>query len=143
LGWDTINLLVESPFYFPIIFLIFLLIAKILATASTIGSGGSGGIVSPSLFIGAILGVIVGVAIGFDPRVMAIVGAVCLFSTVAHIPITGTLMCGEIFSFEFIIPAILVGVIGSWIASQDSIYRTTLVSRRKPLKVSHKYRIIR
>jgi CIC family chloride channel protein len=143
LGWDTINLLVDSPLYFPLIFLIFLLIAKILATASTIGSGGSGGIVSPSLFIGAVLGVLVGVVLGFDPRVMAIVGAVCLFAAVAHIPITGVLMCAEIFSFQFVIPAILVGVIGSWVTSDDSIYRTTLISRSKPLRVAHRYRIIK
>jgi CIC family chloride channel protein len=143
LGWNTINLLIETPLYFPILFLLFLLIAKILATASTIGSGGSGGVVSPSLFIGAVLGVIMGVILGFDPRVMAIVGAVCLFSAIAHIPITGALMCGEIFSFQFVIPAIFVGVIGSWIASEDSIYRSTLISRRKPLKVAHKYRIIK
>ncbi len=143
LGWETINLLIESPLYFPLVFLMFLLIAKILATAATIGTGGSGGIVSPSLFIGAVLGVLIGVFLGFNPGVMAIVGAVCLFAAIAHIPITGTLMCGEIFGFEFIIPAILVGVIGSWIQREDSIYRTTLISRRKPLKVAHKYRIIK
>ncbi|MFX1519522.1 MAG: chloride channel protein, partial [Promethearchaeota archaeon] len=79
----------------------------------------------------------------FNPQVMAIVGAVCLFSAIAHIPITGTLMCAEIFSFEFVIPAIFVGAIGSWIASEDSIYRSTLISRRQSLKVAHKYRIIR
>ncbi|MFX1521607.1 MAG: chloride channel protein, partial [Promethearchaeota archaeon] len=90
LGWTTINLLIDTPLYFPLIFLIFLLITKILSTASTIGSGGSGGVVSPSLLIGAVLGVIVGIIVGFNPQVMAIVGAVCLFSAIAHIPITGT-----------------------------------------------------
>ena len=143
LGWSTMNLLIDSPFFFPLLFLIFLLIAKMLATASTIGSGGSGGIVSPSLFIGAILGLIIGLMLNFNPQVMAIVGAVCLFAAIAHIPITGALLCGELFSFQYVIPAILVGVIGSWIASEDSIYRSTLISRRKPLKVAHKYRIIK
>ena len=37
-------------------FLLFLVVAKMLATALTLGSGGSGGIFSPSLFIGALLG---------------------------------------------------------------------------------------
>ena len=37
-------------------FLLLLLVGKMLATALTLGSGGSGGIFSPSLFIGALLG---------------------------------------------------------------------------------------
>ena len=36
--------------------LLFLVVGKMLATALTLGSGGSGGIFSPSLFIGALLG---------------------------------------------------------------------------------------
>jgi len=143
LGWDTVNLLIETPFYFPLLFLLLLLIAKILATAATIGSGGSGGVVSPSLFIGAVLGIMLGILMGFDPKIMAIIGAVCLFAAIAHIPITGAFMCAELFSFQFVIPAILVGIIGSWIAAEDSIYRSTLISRNKPLKVAHKYRIIK
>ena len=149
LGWDAINLLVANPSSYILIFLFLLLIAKIFATAATIGSGGSGGVVSPSLFIGATLGAISAIILSygnfydFDPSVLIIVCSVALFGSIAHIPITATIMCGEMFSFQYIIPALITTAIGSWTSSIDTIYRNTLISRENRLKVAHKYRIVK
>jgi len=54
-GYATIQDLLESTLKNPY-FLFLLLLAKTLSTSLTLGSGGSGGIFSPLLFIGAALG---------------------------------------------------------------------------------------
>ncbi|MDD2336135.1 MAG: chloride channel protein, partial [Geobacteraceae bacterium] len=55
IGYSTIQE-VLSGMRFPLYLLLILSILKLLATSLTLGSGGSGGIFSPSLFLGATLG---------------------------------------------------------------------------------------
>ena len=62
-------------------FLLLLVAAKLLATALTLGSGASGGVFSPLLFLGATAGGVMGLAVhsiapgvGLDAPSMAIVG---------------------------------------------------------------------
>ena len=54
-GYATIQDVLSSV-QFPLYFLVFLFIAKLLATSLTLGSGASGGIFSPALFLGATAG---------------------------------------------------------------------------------------
>ncbi|HEX4125375.1 MAG TPA: chloride channel protein, partial [Tepidisphaeraceae bacterium] len=67
-GYGFIQLLLGPHFYTTqsfhilIILLIFLGFAKVLGTCITLGSGGSGGIIAPSLFIGAVVGGAMGLA---------------------------------------------------------------------------------
>ncbi|MCK5352139.1 chloride channel protein, partial [bacterium] len=53
-GYGTINLSLKNQLPFMLLFI--LIFIKILATSITVGSGGSGGIFAPSLFIGAMTG---------------------------------------------------------------------------------------
>ncbi len=71
------------------------LLLKVLATSITIGSGGSGGVFAPSLFIGAMLGAAFGGLVNeLFPSVAGPVGAYVLvgmaavFSSTARAPIT-------------------------------------------------------
>ena len=64
-----------------------LLVAKMLATVFTLGSGNSGGVFAPSLFLGAILGGIVGTVahglwptVAVNPGAYAIVGMAAVFA---------------------------------------------------------------
>ena len=79
-----------------VVFLITLLIAKIVATAVTVGSGGSGGIFAPSLVIGLVLGgVLASVFSSFGvvtPPAYAYVGMAALFAAAAHAPLTAVFM---------------------------------------------------
>ncbi len=69
--------------------LFMLLIGKILATSFTIGSGGSGGVVAPSLTIGAITGAIIARVINFDfPLAIITASAAGVLGSAAHIPLT-------------------------------------------------------
>jgi len=54
IGYGAINLALVQELSWWLMFL--LVIGKILATSITIGSGGSGGIFAPSLFIGSMAG---------------------------------------------------------------------------------------
>ena len=60
-GYGVIRRLFEADFYtspphYLILLLCFLVLAKILATVVTLSTGGSGGIIAPSLFLGAAAG---------------------------------------------------------------------------------------
>jgi CIC family chloride channel protein len=66
---------------FPLYFLLLLFFLKLLVTSLTLGSGASGGIFSPSLFLGATLGSAYGIIIGrlvpqlgIDPSMFAVAG---------------------------------------------------------------------
>jgi len=54
-GYATIQDVLTSV-QFPLYFLILLFVAKLLATSLTLGSGASGGVFSPALFMGATAG---------------------------------------------------------------------------------------
>jgi CIC family chloride channel protein len=83
-------------------FLIFLLFAKLLATNLTIGSGGSGGVFSPSLFLGAVLGAIFGNLINalfpeleLNSLVFVIAGMAAMVSGTTSAPLTAIVMVYE------------------------------------------------
>ena len=76
--------------------------AKILATSLSIGSGGSGGIFGPGMFIGGMLGAgiwrllePIAPAIPVDPAPFVIVAMMALFGSVAHAPLAVMLMVAE------------------------------------------------
>lgn len=83
--------------------LVLLYFAKLAATGFTLGSGGSGGDLMPSLFLGGALGGAYGVAVhallpgvALPPAAFALVGAASFFAGVAHAPITGIVLGIEV-----------------------------------------------
>lgn len=98
--------------------LVLLLVGKILATCFTLGSGGSGGVFAPSLFIGATTGGAFGLAVqatGWFPNVTpgayALVGMAAVVASSIHAPLTAGLMLFELTGdYEVIIPIMLAGV---------------------------------
>jgi CIC family chloride channel protein len=118
--------------------------AKILATSLTIGSGGSGGVFAPSLYIGACLGAAFGLmvnAIDPDstsaPAGYALVGMAALVSGVTHAPISAVLILFEMTDdYDVILPLMLASVISTAVCSHmlgESIY--TLKLRRKGVRL--------
>ncbi len=92
----------KDPAAWSIGFLLVLVAGKMIATSITLGSGGSGGILMPSLFIGAMMGSLFGiVAKGVFPNIAptgayALVGMGLVFSSVASAPFTAIVMMFEI-----------------------------------------------
>jgi chloride channel protein, CIC family len=84
-------------------FLLILLVGKITATSLTIGIGGSGGVFTPSLFMGAMLGTAYGLAAQhlFGDAVgpagaYGLVGMGAVFASAARAPITAVLIIFEL-----------------------------------------------
>lgn len=113
--------------------LLLLVIGKILATSITLNSGGSGGVFTPALFVGAATGGAVGVALseifpalGLYPEAYALVGMGALVAAATHAPLTGILLVFEITNdYAIMMPLMLTTVIAYVVAKhieQDSLY---------------------
>ncbi len=116
------------------------LVTKIIATSLTLGSGGSGGVFAPSLFIGAMLGGIFGhgfqalfPGITAPPGAYALVGMAAMVGGTTHAPLTATLIIFEMTnSYATILPIMLAAGISTIVAnfiSQESIYTLKLARR--------------
>lgn len=113
----------EDAFHgrYSVILLTALVLAKILATSITLGSGGSGGVFSPAICIGALLGALVGNVV--EPTLGEHFGGVAAWSLVGMggliagsmlAPITAGLMVFEITNnYEIILPVLLVSIIST------------------------------
>ncbi|HEX54722.1 MAG: chloride channel protein [Candidatus Altiarchaeales archaeon] len=128
--------------------LILLGILKILSTSFTIGSGGSGGIFAPSLFIGAMFGGAFGLILNqiFPeivkfPMAYALVGMGALFAGAAGAPLTCIIMIPEMAGNYFLIPAMMVACVSSYLVfsvfSRENIYTLKLVRRGIAIDVDH------
>ena len=140
-GYTFVQLLLDKPIYttlgrgYLISLLAFVLIAKIFATGLTLGSGGSGGVIAPALFIGAALGGLMGVllnAMGFPvtPGIYALVGMGATLAAMIHAPLASILILFEVVrSYHVVLPSMLSSVIAVGIARRmigDSIYTFAL-----------------
>ena len=120
--------------------LLVLLVAKVLATCLTLGSGGSGGVFAPSLFMGATAGGAFGLLMqhvpgfaGVSPGAYALVGMAAVVAASIHAPLTATLMLFELTrDYKVILPIMAAGVtalaVARWI-EPASIYTMKLLRR--------------
>jgi CIC family chloride channel protein len=108
-----------------------LLVGKIVAMGLTLGSGGSGGVFGPTLFIGAMLGGVFGLAsrevfgaAAPAPEAVIIVAMCAFFAGVANAPLGALLMTLEISrSYGLVAPLMLVSVLAVLFTSRWSIFR--------------------
>ena len=123
-----------------------LILLKILATSLTIGSGGSGGVFAPSLFIGAMAGGVFGTVahrilpgITAAPGAYALVGMAAVFAGAAHAPITAIIILFEMTNdYRIILPLMLATVVSTLLAQRlypESIY--TLKLSRRGVRLEH------
>jgi CIC family chloride channel protein len=118
-----------------------LVVLKLLATSLTLGSGGSGGIFAPSLFMGAMLGGAFEMTASrlfpdllAPPGAYALVGMAAVFAASAHAPLTAVLILFELTGdYRIILPLMLTVVIATLLAQRllhgESIYTLKLTRR--------------
>jgi CIC family chloride channel protein len=118
--------------------LMLLLVAlKIVATSCTISSGGSGGVVGPSVFIGAMLGGAFGflgheVAPGWvvHPHSFVLVGMGGFFAGVAKVPIASIIMACEMSaSYTLLVPLMIVSSISCLLLRNVNLFEKQQISR--------------
>jgi CIC family chloride channel protein len=116
-----------------LVLLAFLCGIKLIATCLTLGSGGSGGVIAPSLFLGATAGAVMGSILqrshlftSVQPEVYALVGMGAVLAAVVHAPLASILICFEVTEdYKVMVPAMLACVVATATARllyQDSIY---------------------
>ena len=123
-----------------------LALGSILATSITLNTGGSGGLFTPSLYVGAATGGAFGVALAhlmpnatIRPEAYAIVGMGALVAASTHAPITGILLVFEMTNdYALVLPLMLATVISFLVARRlepDSLYSGWL--RRRGERIEH------
>lgn len=110
---------------------------KILATSLSIGSGGSGGIFGPGMFIGGFVGlalwrVLHDAAPGMPalPAPFIVVGMIACFGSIAHAPLGLMLMVAEMTGSLALLPPAMVAVgLATLVVGDHTIYESQLRSR--------------
>jgi CIC family chloride channel protein len=151
-GYQTLNAVLNDELTIGLLLLV--LVAKLVATAATLTTGGSGGVFAPSLFLGAVMGSIVGQFVqqylpGLDvtPAVCALVGMGAVVAATTRAPISGVLMIFELTrDYDTIVPlmtACIPAVLISAVLHKDSIYIARLTSRGVTLRSRGELNLLR
>ncbi len=139
-GFGVTNQILHEDFLrqdFPLAFLAGLFSAKLLATLATVGSGAVGGVFTPTLFLGAGLGAIVGQGLheagwGMDlpTGAFALVGMGSMLAATTRSPLLAMIMAFEIsLNYSVMPPLMLACVISTLVARRlhpESIYTQPL-----------------
>lgn len=130
-----------EPISTSLLMLLALLVIKAVATCCTLGSGGSGGVFAPSLFLGAAAGALLGrlldlaglIPDGGSPAAYALVGMAAVVAGATHAPLTAILILFEITRDVYVLlPIMLAAIVATLLAqalNRDSIYSLKLRRR--------------
>lgn len=138
MGYGAVDQALTGQMALATLAAVFLL--KMVATSVTLGSGGSGGIFAPSLFIGAMLGGAFGMVVhNLFPTATASSGAYALvgmgafFATMVRGPVTAIIMLFELtLDYALMLPVMTTVVISTIIARRftpHSVYTFRLLKR--------------
>lgn len=133
----------DNP-YFLILFLALIIMVKPIASSLTIGSGGSGGLFAPSLFIGGVAGFLFAFVHNYLDWYIALplahftlVGMCGVMSGVQHAPLSAIFLIAEVTGgYELFIPLMLVSAISfttTTLFEKDSIYKQQLMDKGRYL----------
>ena len=138
-GYSTIQAILQNTLVAAGL-LVGLFVAKLFATTVSLGSGASGGIFSPSLFMGATIGGAFGAAVsalggvhGVDPVVCAIIGMAAMVGGGTGAAMTAVTMIFEMTrDYDIIMPIIIAVALSIGVRrllSRENIYTIKLVTR--------------
>jgi len=151
-GYDTITPMLHAQIALGV--LVAILAAKLFATTLTLGSGGSGGVFAPSLFMGAALGGVVGGLMAkvapfpmAAPGAYAVVGMGAMVAAATHAPITAILIIFEMTGdYRVILGLMAASTVATLVAQRicfDSIYTIKLSRRGIRLQQGQEINVLR
>ena len=133
-GYSVVNDVLHSPW--PLALVATVLIAKVFATAATTGSGAVGGVFTPTIFVGAMLGMLAGsIAHALWPGsslpvVYAVIGMGAFLAATTHAPLMSFLIVFEMTLEYQLVPALMLACLAAYHVSRairpQSIYREAL-----------------
>jgi CIC family chloride channel protein len=129
-GYETINLVLAGQLAVGLMAILF--VAKMLATTVTLASGGSGGVFTSTMFVGAVLGGVFGaITHQLAPTHTAVSGAYALagmggiIAGTTHAPFLAIIMVFELTqNYGIVLPLMLTSITAYWTAR--SIRRTSI-----------------
>jgi CIC family chloride channel protein len=130
-GYDVVERVLGGNVVLRVVLL--LAILKLIATAVCYASGNAGGIFGPSLFLGAMVGAVVGSAahalmpdITAGPGAYALVGMGAAFAGIIRTPMTSVIMIFEVTrDYSIIVPLMIANLLSFYIShrmQKESIY---------------------
>jgi len=133
-GYSVVNDVLHTPW--PLLLVFTVLIAKVLATAATTGSGAVGGVFTPTIFVGAMLGMLAGSVAhalwpgSSMPVVYAVIGMGAFLAATTHAPLMSFLIVFEMTLEYQLVPALMLSCLAAYHVSRairpQSIYHEAL-----------------
>lgn len=152
-GYDLIEAALRGELALSL--LAILVLAKIVSTSATLGSGGSGGIFAPSLYMGAMLGGVVWYGAHFltpdlvfpNHGAYSLVGMAAVVAGTTRAPLQAILILFELTGgYEVILPLMLSSIIAVLVGRllyKDSIYTVKLRSKGIVLKQGQEVNVLK
>ncbi len=153
-GYVSIQHMIGGVFTQGLAFVSIVVVAKIVATALTLGWGGSGGIFAPSLMVGSLVGLVyyrllelvVPAGTLASEGCFALLGMAGLISGILQAPLTGIFLIVEITgSYEVILPLIIVSALTStfcYYIEPASFYLRDLIEKGQYLRPGTDARVL-
>jgi CIC family chloride channel protein len=143
-GFSVTNAILHGQYQGMIFALLGVFVAKLLATALSVGSGAIGGVFTPTLFLGAGLGSSLGttlhhfgIAETLPVAAFALVGMGSVLAATVHSPLLSLIMMLEVSLNYSLMPALMLGCVTATLVARrlhsESIYIEPL--RRKGVEV--------
>jgi chloride channel protein, CIC family len=133
-GYSVVNEVLHTPW--PLSLVLWVLIAKVFATVATAASGAVGGVFTPTIFVGALLGLIAGSVVhalwpgSSLPVVYAVVGMGTFLAATTHAPLMSFLIVFEMTLEYQLVPALMLACLTAYHVSRairlESIYHEAL-----------------
>lgn len=121
-GFSVVNSILHNPW--TVKALLATLVLKVAATTLTVGSGAVGGVFTPTLFVGATLGALLGTCfqelvpeLTGTTTAYAVVGMGAFLSATTRAPLMGILMVFELTQqYEIVLPLMLASIMANYLA---------------------------
>lgn len=133
-GYEYVSKLFEDVYVSHYTLEVFL--AKLVAVILSLGSGMFGGIMSPSIFLGAFGGYWFGSefgSFGFDPRIFALIGSAAVLAGTSKAPLRSAIIITELtHSYQLLLPILLSSAISVYFLSKmepGSYFKRSLMQR--------------
>jgi CIC family chloride channel protein len=138
-GYSVVNAMLNDQLALKVLGLV--LVAKLISTAASVGSGANGGILTPTLFMGAAFGALYANGLHWlhphltsQVAAYAVVGMGGFLAATTHAPLTSILLIFEMtLDYEVVLPLMLECVTGHYVARiyrhGESVYTRTLKAK--------------